>query len=118
MAAAYPGLKNVNGVQYLVQKEGTGPRPTPGSAVQVNYTGMFLSGEVFDASAAHGGPLEFRAGAGEVIPGWDRVIMDMRTGEKRLVVIPPELAYGERGAGGVIPPNSFLIFEMELAGIK
>jgi peptidylprolyl isomerase len=118
IAAKYPGLKNVNGVQYLVQKEGNGPRPTPGSTVQVNYTGMFLSGEVFDASAAHGGPLEFRAGAGQVIPGWDAVVLDMKTGEKRLVVIPPELAYGDRGAGGVIPPNSFLVFEMELTGIK
>ena len=119
IAAKYPGLKTApNGVLYLVQKEGTGPKPQPGSTVQVNYTGMFLSGQVFDASDAHGGPLEFKAGAGQVIPGWDASVMDMRTGEKRLVVIPPELAYGDRGAGGVIPPNSFLVFEMELTGIK
>ncbi|MCL1927167.1 MAG: FKBP-type peptidyl-prolyl cis-trans isomerase [Treponema sp.] len=79
---------------------------------------MFISGEVFDASDAHGGPLEFQAGMGQLIPGWDKTVLDMKLGEKRLVVIPPELAYGARGAGGVIPPNAFLVFEMELAGIK
>jgi peptidylprolyl isomerase len=68
---------------------------------------------VFDA-----GPLEFKAGVGQVIPGWDKVILDMRPGEKRIAVIPPELAYGEKGIDGAIPPNSFLIFEMELVGIK
>ena len=119
IAAKYPGLKtDSNGVQYVIQKNGTGAKPGKGSTVQVNYRGMFLSGEVFDASDAHTGPIEFRAGMEEVIPGWDRTVLDMRLGEKRLVVIPPELAYGERGAGGVIPPNAFLVFEMELAGIK
>jgi peptidylprolyl isomerase len=119
IADKYPGLQtDANGVFYLIQKEGTGAKPASGSTVQVNYTGMFLSGEVFDASAAHGGPLEFPAGVGQVIPGWDKSIIDMKMGEKRLVVIPPELAYGERGAGNVIPPNTFLVFEMELAGIK
>ena len=119
IAAKYPGLvSDANGVQYQIQKQGTGAKPTKGSTVQVNYKGMFLSGEVFDASDAHGGPLEFQAGMGQLIPGWDKTVMDMKLGEKRLVVIPPELAYGERGAGGVIPPNAFLVFEMELAGIK
>jgi peptidylprolyl isomerase len=120
IASNYPGLTtDANGVQYLIQKQGTGAKPRPGSTVQVRYTGMFLSGEVFDASDAHGGPLEFQAGIGQVIPGWDKSILDMKIGEKRLVVIPPELAYGERGAGnGAIPPNSFLVFEMELVGIK
>jgi len=119
IADKYPGLQtDANGVLYQIQKEGTGSKPAPGSTVQVNYTGMFLSGDVFDASEAHGGPLEFPAGVGQVIPGWDKSIIDMKLGEKRLVVIPPELAYGERGAGGVIPPNAFLVFEMELAGIK
>jgi peptidylprolyl isomerase len=119
IASTYPGLQTGgNGVQYLIQKQGTGPKPQRGSTVQVEYKGMFLSGEVFDASDAHGGPLEFQAGIGRVIPGWDTSVMEMKTGEKRLVVIPPELAYGEQGAGGVIPPNSFLVFEMELVGIK
>jgi peptidylprolyl isomerase len=119
IAAKYPGLQTgPNGVQYIIQKEGSGPKPQQGNTVQVNYTGMFLSGEVFDASAAHGGPLELQAGMGQVIPGWDQTIPDMKVGEKRLIVIPPELAYGERGAGGVIPPHAFLVFEMELVGIK
>jgi peptidylprolyl isomerase len=115
----YPGLTaDPNGVLYRIEKQGTGAKPAAGSTVQVAYTGLFLSGEVFDASDAHGGPLEFRAGVGQVIPGWDKTIMDMRIGEKRLAVIPPEMAYGEQGAGNVIPPNSFLVFEIELVGIK
>jgi peptidylprolyl isomerase len=119
IAAKYPGLKtDANGVMYTIQKTGTGAKPKQGSTVQVNYKGMFLSGEVFDASAAHGGPFEFPAGVGKVIPGWDKTILDMNVGEKRLVVLPPELAYGERGISGAIPPNAFLVFEMELVGIK
>jgi len=119
IASKYPGLStDANGVQYIIQKQGTGAKPVQGSTVQVNYKGMFISGEVFDASDAHGGPLEFQAGMGQLIPGWDKTVLDMKLGEKRLVVIPPELAYGARGAGGVIPPNAFLVFEMELAGIK
>jgi len=119
ITAAYPGLSSdAHGVQYLIREQGSGNKPQPGSIVVVNYTGMFISGEVFDASAAHGGPMEFNVGTGQVIPGWDNSVLDMRAGEKRLVVIPPELAYGERGAGGVIPPNSFLVFEVELVEIK
>ncbi|MDR2313647.1 MAG: peptidylprolyl isomerase [Spirochaetaceae bacterium] len=118
-AAKYPGLStDANGIQYLIQKPGSGAKSQPGSTVEVDYTGMFLSGEVFDASAVHGGALEFEVGLGQVIPGWDKTILDMRVGEKRLVVIPPELAYGARGVGNVIPPNSFLVFEIELLGIK
>jgi peptidylprolyl isomerase len=81
---------------------------------------MLLSGTVFDSTDLHGGePLEFEAGVGRVIRGWDEAVLDMNVGEKRLVVIPPELAYGERGAGnGAIPGNSYLVFEMELVGIE
>jgi peptidylprolyl isomerase len=119
IAAAYPNLRtDANGVQYIIQKEGSGNNPTKGDTVRVNYKGMFLSGEVFDASDAHGGPLEFQAGMGQLISGWDKTVLEMKVGEKRLVVLPPELAYGERGAGGVIPPNAFLVFEMELVEIK
>ena len=119
IASKFPGLKtDANGVQYIIQKNGTGTKPAPGNTVQVKYKGMFLSGEVFDSSDAHGSPIEFPAGRGRVIPGWDKTVLEMSLGEKRLVVIPPELAYGERGAGGVIPPNAFLVFEMELVGIK
>jgi peptidylprolyl isomerase len=119
ITAKYPGLKQGDaGLLYLIQKEGRGDKPKAGSTVSVNYTGMFVTGDVFDASASHGGPLEFTAGTGQVISGWDKAVMDMKLGEKRIAVIPPELAYGERGVDGAIPPNSFLVFEMELVGIK
>jgi peptidylprolyl isomerase len=115
----YPGLTAApSGILYKIEKEGSGDKPRQGATVQVNYKGMFLDGTVFDASEVHGGPLELKAGAGQVIPGWDQTVLDMKKGEKRLIVLPPELAYGERGAGGVIPPNAFLVFEMELVGIK
>jgi len=116
----YPGaIQTPSGVKYIIQKKGTGNKPAPGKTVQVNYKGSFLSGQVFDNSDMRGKPLEFPAGVSAVIKGWDEMVLDMQIGEKRLVIIPPELAYGERGAGnGVIPPNSFLVFEMELVGIK
>jgi len=118
--AKYPNtVQTPSGVKYLIQKKGTGNKPAPGKTVQVNYKGSFISGQVFDSSDSHGRPLEFQAGVGAVIKGWDEMIMDMQVGEKRVAIIPPELAYGERGAGnGIIPPNSFLVFEMELVGIK
>jgi len=119
IATKYPGAQSTaNGIRFIVLKEGTGAKPQSGNTVSVNYKGMFLNGEVFDASDFHGGPFQFQAGVGRVIPGWDQMVLDMKKGEKRLVVIPPELAYGERGAGGVIPPNTFLVFEMELTAIK
>jgi peptidylprolyl isomerase len=117
----YPNaVQTPSGVKYIIQKKGTGNKPAAGRTVQVNYRGSFLSGQVFDSSDIHGGkPLEFPAGVGAVIKGWDEMVMDMQVGEKRLAIIPPELAYGERGAAnGVIPPNSFLVFEMELVGVK
>jgi peptidylprolyl isomerase len=116
----YPNLTTTpSGLRYSITREGTGARPTAGKTVSVNYKGMLLSGKVFDGSDFHGKPLEFQAGMKKVIPGWDEAILDMKQGEKRLVVIPPELAYGERGAGnGAIPPNSFLVFEMELVKIR
>jgi peptidylprolyl isomerase len=108
-----------SGLRYRILSPGKGPKPEPGQAVAVTYKGMFLSGEVFDGSDFHGGPLEFQAGAGQVIPGWEETVLDMQRGEKRLVIIPPELAYGERSAGnGLIPGNSFLVFEMELVQIR
>jgi peptidylprolyl isomerase len=118
--AKYPNaLQTSSGIKYIVQKNGTGNKPAPGKTVRVNYKGSFLSGQVFDSSDTQGRPLEFIAGVGAVIKGWDEMIMDMKIGEKRLAVIPPELAYGERGAGnGIIPPNSFLVFEMELIGVQ
>jgi peptidylprolyl isomerase len=116
----YPSaVQSPSGVKYIIQKKGAGNKPAPGKTVQVNYRGYFLSGQVFDTSDTRGKPLEFPAGVGAVIKGWDEMVMDMQVGEKRLAIIPPELAYGERGAGnGAIPPNSFLVFEMELVGVK
>ena len=115
----YPGaVQTASGVKYVIQKKGNGNKPAAGKTVQVKYRGSFLSGEVFDDSDTRGSPLEFPAGVGAVIKGWDEMVMDMQIGEKRIAIIPPELAYGERGFGNVIPPNSFLIFEMELVGVK
>jgi len=115
----YPNAQQTkSGIYYIIQKQGTGEKPARGKTVKVHYKGKMLDGTVFDDSSLRGQPLEFSAGTGKVIQGWDETILDMKIGEKRLVVIPPELAYGDRGAGGVIPPNSFLIFEMELVGIN
>jgi peptidylprolyl isomerase len=118
--AKYPNATlTPSGIRYVIQKEGKGVKPAAGRTVRVNYKGSFLSGKVFDSSDTQGRPLEFQAGADRVIKGWDEMVLDMKVGEKRVAVIPPELAYGERGAGnGAIPPNSFLVFEMELVGIK
>jgi peptidylprolyl isomerase len=120
ITAKYPNTQtSPTGVRYIIQKEGRGAKPAAGKTVSVNYKGMLLSGKVFDDSALRGRPLEFPVGTGRVIPGWDEMVLDMKVGEKRLAIIPPELAYGEQDVGnGTIPPNSFLVFEMELVGIK
>jgi peptidylprolyl isomerase len=120
ISTKYPNaIQTPSGVRYIVEKKGTGSKSSPGKTVQVNYKGSFLSGQVFDSSDIQGGPIEFPVGVGAVIKGWDEMVLDMQIGEKRVVVIPPELAYGERGVGnGVIPPNSFLVFEMELVSVK
>jgi peptidylprolyl isomerase len=114
----YPNTRAApSGIFYEILVEGEGARPAAGDTVQMYYKGMFLDGRVFDSSDISGVPLEFPVGQGIVIPGFDETALDMRPGEKRLVIIPPELAYGERGAGGIIPPDSFLVFELELAAV-
>ncbi len=119
IAKNFPDLaKGDNGIFQKTLKQGAGPNPAKGQTAAVNYRGMLLDGRVFDDSSLRGGPIRFRVAAGEIIPGWDIVVQSMKKGEKRLVVLPPELAYGERGAGGVIPANAFLVFEMELVDIK
>jgi len=115
----YPNATvKASGLRYVVQKAGTGPKPTPGSSAVVNLKGMLLSGEFFANSDLSGGAQELPVGARRIIPGLDEAIMDMSTGEKRTVTIPPELAYGERGADNAIPPNSFVIFDLELVRVK
>jgi peptidylprolyl isomerase len=118
--AQYPDTAvSASGIRYIIQKQGSGDKPAAGETVSVNYTGRLLSGTVFDASKLRGGPLEFQAGTGGVIKGLDESVLDMLQGEIRLVIIPPELAYGQREiGGGLIPAGSFLIFEIELANIR
>jgi peptidylprolyl isomerase len=116
--AKYPGAQETpSGIRYLIQKEGKGEKPAAGKTVRVAYKGTLINGTVFDGSDFHGGPMSFQAGIGKVIKGWDETVMDMKVGEKRIAIIPPELAYGERGVGP-IPANSFLVFEMELISVR
>ena len=110
-------VKDENGIFQRVIRKGFGDVPAKGDTVAVIYKGMLLDGTVFDQSALAGGPFKFRVGTGEIIEGWDKVVATMRKGEKRLVVIPPELAYGSSGISGVIPSDAFLVFEMELTSI-
>lgn len=105
--------KTRSGIRYIVQGSGSGrKKPKDGSTVTVHYTGRLLNETVFDSSRDRGEPLEFEIG--QVIEGWNQMLKDMKVGEKRLAIIPPELGYGEQGYPGIIPPNSFLVFEIEL----
>lgn len=122
VAKRLAGGKKVNttpsGLQYIDIVEGTGPSPQPGQQVRVHYTGTLENGKKFDSSVDRGEPFEFPIGIGRVIKGWDEGVMSMKVGGKRTLVIPSDLGYGARGAGGVIPPNATLIFEVELLGVK
>ena len=103
-----------SGLMYEVIQEGSGTeKPSTGDNVSAHYTGMFMDGRKFDSSVDRGQPIQFPVGTGRVIKGWDEALLDMKKGEKRILIIPPDLAYGPRGRGP-IPPNSTLIFEVEL----
>lgn len=97
---------------------GSGAEAVAGKQVTVHYVGRLSDGTVFDASANHGQPFTFTLGAGQVIKGWDMGVAGMKVGGKRELVIPPALGYGAQGAGGVIPPNATLIFEVELLEVR
>jgi peptidylprolyl isomerase len=110
-------ITTASGLQYIEIEKGTGPAPLPGQVVVVNYRGTLEDGTVFDNSYDRGEPFQFALGRGMVIPGWDEGIAMMHEGGKAKLIIPPDLAYGEAGAGSVIPPNATLTFEVELITI-
>jgi FKBP-type peptidyl-prolyl cis-trans isomerase FkpA len=97
-------------------KAGNGAEAKAGQTVSVHYTGWLTDGKKFDSSVDRGQPFKFQLGAGQVIQGWDKGVAGMKVGGKRKLTIPPQLGYGDHGAGGVIPPNATLIFEVELLG--
>ncbi|MCE3230858.1 MAG: FKBP-type peptidyl-prolyl cis-trans isomerase [Alphaproteobacteria bacterium] len=111
-------VTTASGLQYTDVKEGTGPSPKNGQVVSVHYTGTLPDGTKFDSSRDRPAPFKFTLGAGQVIKGWDEGIATMKVGGQRSLVIPPELGYGAQGAGGVIPPNSTLHFDVELIGVE
>ncbi len=97
---------------------GNGDEAVAGRSVVVHYTGWLTSGSKFDSSKDRNDPFDFRLGAGQVIRGWDEGVAGMKVGGKRKLTIPPEMAYGSRGAGGVIPPDATLVFEVELLAVR
>jgi FKBP-type peptidyl-prolyl cis-trans isomerase FkpA len=111
-----------NGLKYTDTKTGDGAAATPGNKVSVHYTGWLYNngakGTKFDSSVDRGQPFQFTLGAHQVIAGWDEGVAGMKVGGKRTLIIPPELGYGARGAGGVIPPNATLMFDVELLGVQ
>ncbi|MFH0947240.1 MAG: FKBP-type peptidyl-prolyl cis-trans isomerase [Planctomycetota bacterium] len=109
--------KTKEGLEYVVTGEGSGKKPTKGQTISAHYTGYLLNGNKFDSSVDRGQPFKTEIGVGKVIRGWDIAFLDMKVGEKRVLIIPPELGYGAQGAGGAIPPNATLLFVVELLGI-
>lgn len=110
--------KTPSGLRIRIDKPGEGPNVKAGQAATVHYTGMFPDGRVFDSSVRRNDPFTFVVGQGRVIPGWDEALQHLNKGAKATVILPPELAYGQYGAGGMIPPNAILKFEIEVLGTK
>jgi len=116
VAAGYEETKS--GLRYQILQKGDGKKATKGAGVSVHYKGQLLDGTVFDSSYKRKEPIDFNVGVGQVISGWDEGIQLLQVGDKARFVIPSNLAYGETGAGGVIPPNATLIFDVELMDVK
>ncbi|PYQ89518.1 MAG: peptidylprolyl isomerase [Acidobacteria bacterium] len=121
----YLFMDNITSLQVSDAKVGTGVAAATGKEVTVHYTGwlydpkaMDKHGKKFDSSRDHGEPFSFKLGAGQVIRGWDQGVAGMKVGGTRTLIIPSDLGYGARGAGGVIPPNATLVFDVELVGVK
>jgi peptidylprolyl isomerase len=121
-AATNQVIEMPNGLKYTDTKTGDGATATSGNKVSVHYTGWLYNngakGAKFDSSVDRGQPFEFPLGQRRVIGGWDEGVATMKVGGKRTLIIPPELGYGARGAGGVIPPNATLMFDIELLGVQ
>ena len=121
-AAGAPMTTTASGLQIIDTTVGTGTSPAAGQTCVMHYTGWLYidgaKGKKFDSSVDRGQPFEFPIGVGRVIKGWDEGVASMKVGGKRTLIIPADLGYGARGAGGVIPPNATLIFDVELLGVK
>lgn len=113
-----PVVTTASGLQYVDLAEGAGPSPLAGQTVDVHYTGWLESGTKFDSSLDRGRPPSFPVGEDRVIKGWDEGVGSMRVGGRRRLTIPAGLGYGDRGAGGVIPPGATLVFEVELLEVR
>ena len=110
-------ITTASGLQYVDEVVGDGPSPQTGRKVTVHYTGTFPDGRKFDSSRDRNRPFQFTIGQGQVIRGWDEGVATMKVGGKRILTVPSHLGYGAAGAGGAIPPNATLVFDVELLGV-